>query len=43
VEAFLVVVLAGAFLAVGAWALFAIRRVLPTPRPDPTQRRPGDD
>jgi hypothetical protein len=38
VEAFFVVVLAGVFLGVGAWALLAIRRVLAT-----TDRRSGDE
>jgi hypothetical protein len=43
VEAFFVVVMACALLAVGIWALVAKRRVFTFTQTDSTQRRSGDD
>jgi hypothetical protein len=43
VEAFFVVVSACVLLGVGVWALVAVRHLLTMTRPDPSQRRPGDD
>jgi hypothetical protein len=43
VEAFFVAVTAAVLLALAAWALVAARHLLDVTRPDPSQRRPGDD
>jgi hypothetical protein len=43
VEAFFVAVTVCLLLGVAVWALTAGRRLLTLTRPDPTQRRAGDD